>query len=578
MSDSDSSNFSSDEEIISEKYISKISTKENYYIIHKGNPGPVKTFIKENKKFRFPDDFNKAGRQIYSSTDKTKNIGPKTGNKDTILRFDSNFESGNLKSAFHIYENRYLLYLDLDPNISGSSQWFYFKMMNVQRRITYHFVITGFHKMKNLFCNGSQVFWYSEKQAKNDNISWTRGGTNYSYGQGSREKSKKKRASVQFEISFPYNDDNVFLCYSLPYTYTDLIKNISLWQRKTPYGIIKIETLCQTLGGRDCPLITITSNNSKIPLEDRLYICVTARIHPGESNGSYIMHGFIDRLLSCTDAACYLRDHFIFKIIPMLNIDGVIEGFYRISLSGNDLNRIWITPDPVLHPEIYETKQLFKKLAKKGITMYLDFHGHARCHGTFAYGCPNTDSEMYFERVFPRIFSFISEDFSWQKCVFSFPKDRQSAARMVMKSELGVQQSFTIETSFGGVETGPNSGNLYEETSWKDLGSKCLEAVYHYFNEKESLIYNYVVKELEAVAGTTQTEEDNVKQELSTETIPKKRNIQDLSVNHKQGTYLRLNAPDTNINVKASSITFDTKKSIKKPVWKDLSYSSITLQ
>ena len=34
-----------------------------------------------------------------------------------------------------------------------------------------------------------------------------------------------------------------------------------------------------------------------------------------------------------------LRKRVIFKIIPMMNPDGVIIGNYRTSLSGNDLNR-----------------------------------------------------------------------------------------------------------------------------------------------------------------------------------------------------------------------------------------------
>ena len=37
-----------------------------------------------------------------------------------------------------------------------------------------------------------------------------------------------------------------------------------------------------------------------------------------------------------------LRDHFVFKIVPMLNPDGVVNGNYRCSLSGQDLNRQWL--------------------------------------------------------------------------------------------------------------------------------------------------------------------------------------------------------------------------------------------
>lgn len=54
-----------------------------------------------------------------------------------------------------------------------------------------------------------------------------------------------------------------------------------------------------------------------------------------------MMKGVIDYLVGPSVEARILRDHFIFKIIPMLNPDGVILGNTRCSLSGLDLNRQW---------------------------------------------------------------------------------------------------------------------------------------------------------------------------------------------------------------------------------------------
>jgi hypothetical protein len=42
----------------------------------------------------------------------------------------------------------------------------------------------------------------------------------------------------------------------------------------------------------------------------------------------------------------------------MLNPDGVINGNYRCSLAGCDLNRRWKAPSKVLHSTIYYTKQM----------------------------------------------------------------------------------------------------------------------------------------------------------------------------------------------------------------------------
>ena len=47
-------------------------------------------------------------------------------------------------------------------------------------------------------------------------------------------------------------------------------------------------------------------------------------------------------LLGSSKAAEYLRGRFVFKVVPMLNPDGVVLGNYRTGLSGRDLNRVYI--------------------------------------------------------------------------------------------------------------------------------------------------------------------------------------------------------------------------------------------
>ena len=90
---------------------------------------------------------------------------------------------------------------------------------------------------------------------------------------------------------------------------------------------------------------------------------LTARVHPGETVGSWMMRGAINFLTDVQDQdADLLRDNFIFKLVPMLNPDGVINGNYRCSLAGCDLNRRWKFPSKTLHPTIYSTKKLVKQL------------------------------------------------------------------------------------------------------------------------------------------------------------------------------------------------------------------------
>ena len=121
--------------------------------------------------------------------------------------------------------------------------------------------------------------------------------------------------------------------------------------------------LCKTLGGNRVDLLTITEKGgSQEEVAKRKGVVLTARIHPGESNGSYVMKGIIEFLTAEDNAeAELLRKNFAFKIVPMINVDGVIYGNYRTSLAGIDLNRTWKRPDPVLFPEVTAIK---KEVAK----------------------------------------------------------------------------------------------------------------------------------------------------------------------------------------------------------------------
>jgi murein tripeptide amidase MpaA len=87
--------------------------------------------------------------------------------------------------------------------------------------------------------------------------------------------------------------------------------------------------------------MAIITNFSSRPEEIaiRRAIVITSMVHPGESNASFIVEGILQFLVSDEEVARYLRNNFVFKIIPMLNPDGVLVGNYRTSLSGLDLNR-----------------------------------------------------------------------------------------------------------------------------------------------------------------------------------------------------------------------------------------------
>ena len=231
-------------------------------------------------------------------------------------------------------------------------------------------------KSKSLYNEGMKVLIYSEKKnefydsfsqdpanAQADYKGWARGGEDISYFQNNYKRehqaSNFQRCYYTFTFShtFDYDSDYVYFAYSLPYTYSNLQDDLCDIQ-SLQLNFVTRNTLCRTIAGNKCEYLTITN---RVPYEvdkKKEGVVITARIHPGESNSSWKMKGVIDFLISEDPKAVELRNKYVFKIVPMLNPDGVINGNYRCSLAGCDLNRRWKFPSEILHPTVYHTKKL----------------------------------------------------------------------------------------------------------------------------------------------------------------------------------------------------------------------------
>lgn len=117
------------------------------------------------------------------------------------------------------------------------------------------------------------------------------------------------------------------------------------------------------LAGNLVPVLTITNPSSA---EERSgarkpAVVLTARIHPGETNSSWVMRGILNFLLGDSPDAATLRDTFVFKLVPMLNPDGVIVGNCRCSLTGRDLNRYYRSILKDSFPTVWATRSMVQR-------------------------------------------------------------------------------------------------------------------------------------------------------------------------------------------------------------------------
>lgn len=150
-----------------------------------------------------------------------------------------------------------------------------------------------------------------------------------------------------------------------------------------------------------------------------------------------------------------LRSHYVIKIVPMLNPDGVIYGNYRCSLLGFDLNRKWKDPDRYLQPTIFYAKQMIKFMSEeREIMLYCDLHAHSMQKNVFLYGCAYNPTEIDHIkknaaiRVVPLLLSQQNRQFSYKNSKFRVEKSKEATARIVIFKELGITTSYTCEASF----------------------------------------------------------------------------------------------------------------------------------
>jgi hypothetical protein len=440
-----------------------LETTENY---------PTLPFSKKKVKSNTPYKGTLPRRQIY----------PKGSTSDTDLKFSWRFECGNLDTVFAREPFVYEIHIRRDPG--WTSQWYLFKCENVLPG-EYTFIITGFNRNTGMHHHLVAPVALSMNGCKNG-TSWMRLGKNINFWKSVSGRPPEFTISFQFTVTEP---DTMYFAYTYPYSYTKLTKYLS--------SLPKFVSVCYpaiTTGELEIPMVFWDGDAkkySKISLETvkegkKPLIIIAARHHPGETSASYAVEGFLNHLISEKTSAIQLKKKFSILVIPMINIDGVVCGFYRPGLGGSDINRIW---KKNVKNEAKTITDLVDKLAEtRRVSFFLDFHGHLGQWSAFAYGVKNSKVELNkFQRSFMRSMSKECRFFSIKRCATLGPKAYQRTMRVAYHARYQIPFSYTLEMSVGGCDF-IKPYKQFTPNDYREIGAKTCFSIYRLFYKNKNVV------------------------------------------------------------------------------------------
>ncbi|CAM9717313.1 unnamed protein product, partial [Heterosigma akashiwo] len=245
------------------------------------------------------------------------------------------------------------------------------------------------------------------------------------------------------------------------------------------------EHLTNSVEGRRVDLLTITDFDgyeqcaqTEPFIHDRLFpdrskprptigvgketVFVSARVHPGETPGQFAFLGLLRLLLDPADPrARALRRRYVFRLVPMLNPDGVCHGHTRHDTLGQNLNRHYTAPDPETAPAIFAVREAMHYLKERcALTAYFDCHAHNTKRGCFVFGNQLDGVRQQTDNQFvAQLMALNTQHFEYAACKFSKghmyrvdPGDRGLPAtgtgRVGFFLQLGLVRSYTLECSY----------------------------------------------------------------------------------------------------------------------------------
>ncbi|CAL8393669.1 unnamed protein product [Gadus morhua 'NCC'] len=246
---------------------------------------------------------------------------------------------------------------------NGNRSWFYFSVRGASPGKLLKVTMMNMNKQNKLYSQGMAPL----VRTVPGKTRWER----------VRDRPTFEMVESQFTLSFTHRlsetrGASTFFSFCFPFSYSESQDMLQQLDQSYPNNAVlhpgsppesvyyHRELLCHSLDGNRVDLLTVTNcggmedeREARLPklfpdtdtprphrFPGKRVFFLSSRVHPGETPAAFVFNGFLAFILRRDDPrAQALRSMFVFKLIPMLNPDGVVRGHYRTDSRGVNLNR-----------------------------------------------------------------------------------------------------------------------------------------------------------------------------------------------------------------------------------------------
>lgn len=228
--------------------------------------------------------------------------------------FSNNFPGARLNGLSKLNDSIYTVLITSENTPVNSSPWYAFKVWSK----TPHDII-----IRLTYQQGAS-HRYRPKLSKD--------GRDWAFVEGLAAGSKPDSLQSGFEFRLKVDRDTSWIAAQELITSIDIQRWTVQLSKKTSATAV---TIGKTHLGKSLSVLK-TGN-----LQSRNRVLIIGRQHPPEVTGQIAEQAFIERVTANDSLARAFRQRFLVYLVPLMNPDGVDEGFWRHNAGGVDLNRDW---------------------------------------------------------------------------------------------------------------------------------------------------------------------------------------------------------------------------------------------